>query len=104
MRVIRFAEDFVIPNPVVPSEDGTTLVPYTGPDAGQLTVSGELNKLAGNIAAARNAGGVHWRCDYTELIVLGEQVAIGILEEQKITFNEAGTFTFTKFDGTPVTI
>jgi hypothetical protein len=99
-----FTEDFAIPNPLVPSADGTALEPYTGADAGQLTVGGELDKLAANIAAGRNAGGVHWRSDYTESITLGETVAIGILEEQKVTFNEIGSFTFTKFDGTSVTI
>ncbi|MBI4517546.1 MAG: vanadium-dependent haloperoxidase [Deltaproteobacteria bacterium] len=99
-----FQEDFVVPNPVVPTADGTALQSYSGSDAGQLTVGGELNKLAGNIAAGRNAGGVHWRSDYLESLILGETVAIGILEEQKLTFNEAHTFTFTKFDGTTITI
>ncbi len=45
-----FDESFVIPNPVVPNEDGTGLVPYTGPDKDRLTVGGELNKLAANIS------------------------------------------------------
>lgn len=99
-----FQQDFVILTPMVPSADGTSLEPYTGSDAGQIAVGGELNKLAANIAAARNAGGVHWRSDYTESITLGETVAIGILEEQKITFNETSSFTFTKFDGTSITI
>jgi hypothetical protein len=35
---------------------------------------------------------------------LGEEVAIGILEEQQATYNEGGSFTLTKFDGTTVTI
>jgi hypothetical protein len=39
---------------VVPTADGTGLEPFTGPDAGVLTVGGELNKLAANIASARN--------------------------------------------------
>ncbi|HEX2207075.1 MAG TPA: hypothetical protein VHG93_05295 [Longimicrobium sp.] len=34
-------------------------------DASQMTVGGELNKLAGNIALFRNAAGVHWKTDYT---------------------------------------
>ncbi len=32
------------------------------------------------------------------------EVAIGIREEQKATYNEGGSFTLTKFDGTTVTI
>jgi len=99
-----FQEDFVVPSPVLPNADGTALEAYTGADAGQLTVGGELNKLVGNVAAGRNAGGVHWRSDYPSSIVLGETVAIGMLEEQKITFDETSSFTFTKFDGTSITI
>ena len=99
-----FQEDFVIPNPVVPAVDGTALEAYAGADAGQLTVGGELNKLVANVAAGRNAGGVHWRSDYPSSIAMGEAVAINILEEQKITFNESSSFTLTKFDGTSITI
>lgn len=46
-----FDEDWIIPNPVVPSADGLTLVPYVGPP---LTVGGELGKLAANIGIGRN--------------------------------------------------
>src|SRR5262249_5075937 len=35
--------------PVVASEDGLSLVAYQRPDAGELTVEGELNKLCSNI-------------------------------------------------------
>src|SRR5262249_40354647 len=57
-----FNESFVIPNPVVASDDGLSLVPYTGP---ALTVGGELNKLASNVSLGRNASGVHYRTDGT---------------------------------------
>ena len=43
-----FDESFPITNPVVPSPDGQTLIPYTGSDANKLTLGGELNKLAAN--------------------------------------------------------
>jgi hypothetical protein len=99
-----FDESFVIPEPVVPNADGTALLPYTGSDADALTVGGELNKVAANIATARNFAGIHWRTDYSESITLGEAVAIGILEEQRIMYNEEHSFTLTKFDGTVVTI
>jgi hypothetical protein len=92
-----FDEDFVIPNPMVPSADGTTLVPYVGPP---LTVGNEIDKLAGNISQGRNMAGVHWRTDYTGSIPLGEAVAEGVLQEQKIIFNENATFSFKRFDGT----
>jgi hypothetical protein len=99
-----FDENFVISNPVVPNADGTALVPYAGLDRDQLTVGNELNKLASNIGIARDGAGIHYRSDYFQSILLGEQVAIAILEEQKIGFNEPHSFTFTRFDGTTITI
>jgi hypothetical protein len=99
-----FDESFVIPDPVVPNHQGTALVAYTGPDAGLLTVGGELNKVAANIAIGRNFAGIHWRTDGSESLTLGEEVALGILEEQQATYNEGGSFTLTKFDGTTITI
>lgn len=96
-----FDESWVIPQPVVPSADGTALERYLGPD---LTVGGELDKVAANIGIGRNGAGVHWRTDYTQSIRLGEAVAISVLEEQKGCYNETPTWTLTRFDGTRVTI
>ncbi len=96
-----FDESFILPNPVVASADGLSLVPYVG---APLTVGGELNKVAANIANARNFAGIHWRTDFSESLKLGEAIAIGILEEQKGTYNEEASFTLTKFDGTTITI
>src|SRR5579872_1196238 len=83
-----FDESFVIPNPVAPSSDGQTLSPYTGADASSLTVGGELNKLAANVAMGRNFGGIHYRTDYANSILLGEEVAIRMLMDLKLTYNE----------------
>jgi len=100
-----FDESHPMSNPVVPNADGTSLVPYTGLDAGQLTVGGELNKLASNVAIGRDIAGVHWRTDATESLRLGEALAISILRDQRGTYNESfAGFTFTKFDGAPVTV
>ena len=94
-----FDESFVIPNPVK-SDDGLLLVPYTDKDAGEITVGGELNKLANNIALGRDMAAVHWRSDGYQSLLLGEAVAISILRDQLRTFNEPFEgFTFTKFDG-----
>jgi hypothetical protein len=98
-----FDESWVIPNPVVPTPDGLALTPYRG--GATLTVGGELNKLANNVALGRNAAGVHWRSDATESLKLGEAVAIGILTDFKHCYNERfDGFSLTKFDGTRVTI
>lgn len=49
--------------------------------------------------------GVHWRSDATESIKLGEQIAIGILKDQRSCYNEDfGGFHLTKFDGTQVVV
>ncbi len=99
-----FNEDCPLPNPVVPSPDGTSLVPYTGSDADRITIGGELNKLAANIGSGRNMGGVHWRSSYVSAFRLGEAAAIGLLRDQKATTNEDVTFTLTTFDGETIQI
>jgi hypothetical protein len=86
------------------SEDGFSLVPYSGADLGQLTIGGELNKLAANIALGRGHAAVHWRYDYTDSVILGEAVAISMLRDMAQCWNEpfAG-FSFTKFNGARAT-
>ncbi|MEM9274060.1 MAG: vanadium-dependent haloperoxidase [Cyanobacteria bacterium P01_F01_bin.143] len=69
-----------------------------------LTVEGELNKLASNISIGRNWAGVHYFSDYIESIRLGEEIAIGILEEQKLTYSENFSMTVPLFDGGSRTI
>jgi hypothetical protein len=96
-----FDESFEIPDPVVPNNEGTKLRPWHGDS---LTVGGELNKLASNVATGRNIAGLHWRSDAIESLRLGEAVAIAILQDHKATFNEGGGYIFTKFDGTSITI
>jgi membrane-associated phospholipid phosphatase len=96
-----FDETDIVKNPVVPNADGSALVPYEGPP---LTVGGELNKVASNVANSRNGAGVHWRTDAVNSLALGEEVTICILEEQKLTYNDNVQMTLTKFDGTTITI
>jgi len=86
------------------SEDGFSLVPYTGSDSAQMTIGGEMNKVAANIAIGRDHAAVHWRYDYADSVVLGESVAIDMLKDMAHCWNEpfAG-FSFTKFDGTRIT-
>ncbi len=86
------------------SEDGLSLVPYAGSDKDQLTIGGEMNKVAANIGLGRVHAGVHWRYDYTDSLPFGEAVAISMLRDMGHNWNEpfAG-FSFTKFDGTRIT-
>jgi hypothetical protein len=62
-----------------------------------MTVGSELNKLASNVARGRNIAGVHWHSDAVESLLLGEQVAIAVLQDVKQTLNEfrTGDFRFT---------
>lgn len=97
-----FNEDFVIPAPVVANDDGSGLNSYSGPD---LTVGGELNKLASNIAIARNAAGVHYRSDGEDGLLVGEQQAIALLQDYSRGLRENfNGFTLTKFDGSTILI
>ncbi len=78
--------------------------PYTGSDGGQLTIGGEMNKLAANIGIGRNHAGVHWRHDYVDSLPLGEAVAIAMLRDMGNCWNQPFEgFSFTKFDGTRIT-
>jgi PAP2 superfamily len=97
-----FEETFVIPNPVVASDDGRSLVPYSG---ATLTLGNELNKLAANIAFARDMAGVHWHSDGIQGMLLGEAVAISVLSDYRSAYNERFSgFSLTKFDGTTITV
>ena len=103
-----FDETHIIANPVVPNptDGGQTLVPYvalTGEPP--LTVGGELNKVVSNISQGRNMAGVHWRSDATESNALGEVATISMLRDVRRTYTEPfNGFTFTKFDGTTITV
>lgn len=100
-----FDGNFVIPNPVVPTSDGLSLVPYAGSDAGQLTVNGELNKLGHNVSFGHGIhSGIHWRSDTDTSLLLGEAVALSFLRDKARTYNEPFTVHLTKFDGTTATI
>ena len=97
-----FDESWTIPDPVVAANDGLTLTPWSGEP---LTVGNALNKLAGNIAIARNAAGVHWRSDAVGGLKLGEAVALNYLAETRALWNERfDGFSLTRFDGTTVMI
>lgn len=77
-------------------------MPYIGPE---LTVNGELHKLAHNISFGHGIhAGIHWRSDTDTSIQLGEAVALSYLWERAHTYNEHFNIALTKLDGTRVTI
>jgi len=85
-----------------PNADGSALVELEL--CKPLTVEGELNKLAANIAIGRDWAGVHYFTDYIESLRMGEQIALGILEEQRLTYGENFTMTVPLFDGSTIRI
>jgi hypothetical protein len=89
---------------MMPSSDGLTLVPYTGADAANLTVNGELLKLAFNISFGHGIhAGIHFRSSSRASILLGEQVGISVLNDRAEGYNEPFNISITKFDGTTQT-
>lgn len=65
-----------------------------------LTLEGELNKLAANISIGRNMAGVHYYSDYYDSLRMGEEIAIGILEEQALCYpTDDFVLTLPTFDG-----
>jgi len=83
----------------------TTQIDVGSSTGASLTVGGERNNLASNIALGRDAAGVHYRSDRVEGIKVGEAIAISILRDTATLYNEVFPgFSFTKYDETPVTI
>lgn len=101
-----FDETTPITAPVMATVDGLSTVPYLGADRDQITVGGELNKLAANIAIARTHAGVHWRTDGIESMLLGERVAISLLQEfgSSYSYQFVNGFTLTKFSGEQILV
>jgi hypothetical protein len=99
-----FDETYVIPHPKIPTHDGLALKNLNG---AVLTVGGELNKLASNVATGRNIAAMHWRSDATESLLFGEQIALHTLVDSLACLNEVlirGPITFTSFQGKKVAV
>jgi hypothetical protein len=97
-----FDESAVVPKPVQAIADGSALEPFGGRE---LTLGGEVDKLAANIALGRDCAGVHFRSDSIEGLKLGEDVGIGLLAEMSRTYNERfDGFVLSRLDGKRVRI
>ena len=95
-------ESYKIPQPVEASADGSRLELWRGE---ALMLGDEIDKLASNIALARDAAGVHFRSDSISGLTLGEDVAIGLLADYSRTYSERfDGFALTRFDGARVRI
>jgi hypothetical protein len=97
-----FDADYTLPRAVEATADGQELQPWRG---GGLTLGNEIDKLASNIALARDAAGVHYRSDSIRGLYVGEQQALGLLRDYSRTYNERfDGFIVRKFDGSRVKI
>ena len=87
---------------MVTNPSGTSLTPYSG---NPLTVNGELSKLGHNVTFGHGIhAGIHYRSDSDESLILGEALALSILQDKASTYNEKFAATITKFDGTTAII
>lgn len=97
-----FDEKAVVPDPVLPNREGLALEPFKSE---MLTIGGELDKLASNLATGRNFAGIHWRTDLDSGLQLGEEVAIEVLRQFAGTGNELfNGFSLRRFNGTRATL
>jgi len=89
----------------VPTPDGLSLVTYTGADRDTIDIDGELSKLAFNVPFGHGVhSGIHFRSSNHWGILLGEMVALSVLQDKAKGYNEPFTINITKFDGTTATI
>ncbi len=88
-----------------PDSAGLTLNTYTGADRNNLDINGELNKLGFNITFGHGIhAGIHFRSSSYWSLLLGEQVALGVLRDRAKSYIEPFTISIRKFDGTTTTI
>ena len=108
ITVLKFFFDgnFVISNPVMPTSDGTSLVGYTPPTGeAPLTICGELNKLSRNVTFGHGIlAGIHYRSDSEQSMLLGEAIALSVLQDRAKGYNEPFTVSLKKLDGSTATV
>ncbi|MEO0820286.1 MAG: bromoperoxidase [Pseudomonadota bacterium] len=89
-----------LPVTYVPDGTGATLLQVATEGDAFLTLEGELNKLAANISIGRNMAGVHFYTDYYDSVRMGEEIAIGMLEEQALCYpTDPFVLSLPTFDG-----
>jgi PAP2 superfamily. len=104
-----FDEDARIANPVRPTTDARGRFTELEPVDAELTVGGEINKLATNMSYSRSWAGIHYRSDTTTGLRVGERVATSVLRDRlrqrpADAYGSPGAFRFTTFDGVRVEV
>jgi hypothetical protein len=72
-----------LPHPVEATADGPAVEPWR---SATLTFGNEIDKLAINNAPGRDAAGVRYRSDSVRGLFVGEQQALGLLQDHSRTF------------------
>lgn len=86
--------------PIAYTPDAAATALIQDPSCPVLTLEGELNKLAANISIGRNMAGVHYFSDYYDSLRMGEEIAIGVLEEQALCYpTDPFVMSVPTFDG-----
>ena len=89
------------PNPKIPNVDGSGLVAFTEET---LNVGDELDKMASNCGIFRNFAGIHYRSDMNAGILLGEMIAIDLLQDFVGRYANQVQFTIKKRNGNTIFI
>lgn len=100
---------------VIASEDGQSLLFYKGwyetitrnnsiLDKMYLNIGHELDKMASNCSYSRCMAGIHYRSDCESGILLGEKVAIELLKDEVLKYDDNIAFQFRKRNGEVVKI
>jgi hypothetical protein len=89
-----------IPHRKKPNADGSGLQNYDD----RLYVGEELDKMASNCSTFRNFAGIHFRSDMNGGIVLGEMVAIDVLQDFVGRYANQVKFTLKKRNGQTIEI
>ena len=99
---VCFDGSMLLPGAVQPDADGVKLLPCLSYSP---TVNQEIDKLAFNVAMGRGWAGIHYRSDHIAGLLLGEAVALSIMQDLVRTYSESFRgLAMTKFDGTGVLI
>jgi hypothetical protein len=68
--------------------DGLNHTDHNGADAASMDINGELNKLAFNVTFGHGIhAGIHFRSSSYWSIMLGEQVALSVLQDRAKSYN-----------------
>jgi membrane-associated phospholipid phosphatase len=98
--------DCLIPA-VVPDLTGDNLVMYKLKNNNQtqyLRIEDELEKIVTNCSHSRNMAGIHYQSDSEVGILIGEQAAISVLQDEVNKYSDDIAFRFRKRSGEVVTI